>query len=185
MYCAYPIAVSAACLDEFFQQRALSLSLSLGCCNFRCLDRCARLIIRSPSIDLLDLEWVVSLFKDHTIHRHEARLLAAQCIANSSPFHADLELLRRKRIINLFMEACSSSSAAGDIRINCLRGLRTVSSVRAVAVYMFKHCGVHAWLQSLCLPDILAQDLGPKQPLTVKEVRTQHILDCDICFQIS
>jgi hypothetical protein len=127
-----------------------------------------RLLLRSPILDVTDLNWVSVVLGNDGVEFKAHMMWALRVLKHGIVGEGDVACLRRRRLIAAICNLYDSRACDNIMRSSIRDVLFNVASHRLGATYLIDHCGIFPWCVSL-LPTCM------QNHFSVVELRSSHL----------
>jgi hypothetical protein len=127
-----------------------------------------RLLLRSPILDVTDLNWVSVVLGNDGVEFKAHMMWALRVLKHGIVGECDIACLRRRRLVAAICNLYDSRACDNIMRSSIRDVLFNVATHRLGATYLIDHCGIFPWCVSL-LPTCM------QNHFSVGELRSSHL----------
>ena len=155
-------------LPNLFAAMIAESAIILGRPNHPLFETFTRLLLRSPVLDVTDLNWVSVVLGNEGVEFKSHMMWALRVMKHGIVGESDIACLRRRRLIAAICNLYDSRACDNIMRSSIRDVLFNVASHRLGATYLIDHCGIFPWCVAL-LPTCM------QHHFSVVELRSSHL----------
>lgn len=155
-------------LPNLFAAMIAESIIILGRPNHPLFETFTRLLLRSPILDVTDLNWVSVVLGNDGVEFKSHMMWALRVLKHGIVGESDIACLRRRRLVAAICNLYDSRACDNIMRSSIRDVLFNVGTHRLGATYLIDHCGIFPWCVGL-LPTCM------QNHFSVAELRSSHL----------
>lgn len=155
-------------LPNLFAAMIAESVIVLGRPNHPLFETFTRLLLRSPMLDVTDLNWVSVVLGNDGVEFKSHMMWALRVLKHGVVGENDIACLRRRRLVAAICNLYDSRACDNIMRSSIRDVLFNIATHRLGATYLIDHCGIFPWCVAL-LPTCM------QNHFSVVELRSSHL----------